>query len=278
MPTRAVLGVVCALSLLLTTQAWAQDESKTEASPAAAENQDPAPSSAEGSTPAAPSAPEAGAPVAVQSTGAQVPAGGSVRLKALEQRVNELKEKIFRSKARLNLLKETVLHGVIAGSRAIIKHQNEMGSSYKLIKLVYAVDGAQIYTKADESGALSEKKSFEVFNGSIVPGDHTVSVRMEFRGDGYGIFSYLNGYSFNIRASHTFTAAEGRQLMLTVRSYEKGNVTTDFEQRPAVKFESSLYKVGTGAADTNKKEDSQAPAPAASEAPAAATGTAEASQ
>ena len=59
----------------------------------------------------------AGAPA---SGGANANAGAAytVRLHDLERKVNELKEHVFRSKARLNLLKETVLHGVIAGSRS----------------------------------------------------------------------------------------------------------------------------------------------------------------
>ena len=167
-----------------------------------------------------------------------------VQLKGLEQRVNELKERIFRSKARLNLLKETVLHGVIAGSKAIIRHKNEMGSSFRLSKLVYAVDGAQIFSKSDESGSLDEKKEFEVFNGSIVPGNHTISVMMIFRGHGYGIFSYLKGYKFTVRSSHTFTAGEGRQTSVTVRAYEKGNITTELKDRPAVDFKVNLVSIG----------------------------------
>ncbi len=176
----------------------------------------------------------------------QPPAGGShqVQLRGLEQRVNELKERIFRSKARLNLLKETVLHGVIAGSRALIVHKNEMGSSFRLIKLVYAIDGAQIYAKADDSGALDEKREFEIFNGSIVPGNHTISVQMIFRGHGYGIFSYLKGYKFTVRSSHTFTAGEGRQTGITVKAYEKGNITTELKDRPAVKFDVNLFASG----------------------------------
>src|SRR6516162_5230303 len=76
----------------------------------------PAPgASAAPSTAPAPANP--GAPPTTTST----PQGSyTVRLHDLERRVDELKEQIFRSKARLNLLKETVLHGVIAGSRAII--------------------------------------------------------------------------------------------------------------------------------------------------------------
>ena len=44
----------------------------------------------------------------------------AVRLRDLEQRINELKEQIFRSKARLSLLAETVLEGVVGGGQAVI--------------------------------------------------------------------------------------------------------------------------------------------------------------
>jgi hypothetical protein len=189
--------------------------------------------------------PTAAQPTAAQPAPAPTNTGGQVvKLRELEQRVNELKERIFRSKARLNLLKETVLHGVIAGSRAVIKHKNEMGSSFRLIKLVYAIDGAQIFSKADDSGGLDDKREFEIFNGSIVPGNHTISVQMVFRGHGYGIFSYLKGYRFTARSSHTFTAAEGRQVVITAKAYEKGNITTELKDRPDVKFETSLFSVG----------------------------------
>lgn len=177
----------------------------------------------------------------------QQPAAGPdtrVQLKALEQRVNELKERIFRSKARLNLLKETVLHGVIAGSRAVIRHKNEMGSSFRLTKLAYAVDGAQIYSSSNES-ELNDKREFDVFNGSIVPGNHTISAIMVFRGHGYGIFTYLKGYKFTVRASYTLTATEGRQNVIIVRAFERGNATTELKDRPAIKFVPSIYKVGT---------------------------------
>jgi hypothetical protein len=197
---------------------------------------------------AAPPAAGGGAAAGAAPEAAPAPSASSgtylVQLKGLEQRVNELKEKIFRSKARLNLLKETVLHGVIAGSRSIIKHKNEMGSSFKLVKLVYAVDGAQIYSKADDSGALDAKKEFEVFNGSIVPGTHTISAVMIFQGHGYGIFSYLKGYKFTVRSSHTFTAGEGRQTAITVRAFEQGNLTTELKDRPAIKFDVNLFSIG----------------------------------
>jgi hypothetical protein len=159
-----------------------------------------------------------------------------VRLRDLEQRINELKEQIFRSKARLSLLAETVLQGVVAGGQARIVHENKMGSSYKLVKVVYALDGAPIFNKADEEGSLGDREEFDIYNGSIVPGEHTLTVKLEYRGNGYGIFSYLKGYRFKVSSSHTFTAPEGKATTLQVVGYEKGGPTAPLEERPAIRY------------------------------------------
>jgi hypothetical protein len=198
-----------------------------------------------------PAAPKPATPTANPAAPANPGASYTVRLHDLERRVNELKEQIFRSKARLNLLKETVLHGVIAGSRATILHRNEMGSTYTLIKLVYALDGAEIFAKSDDSGHISDSNEFEIFNGSIVPGNHTLSVLMVYQGNGYGVFSYLKGYKFNVRGSHTFPAGEGKQTVLKVVGFEKGNpITTDPKDRPAVDFRLNVAAdKGTGGGD-----------------------------
>lgn len=160
----------------------------------------------------------------------------SVRLRDLEQRINELKEQIFRSKARLSLLAETVLKGVVAGAQATIVHENRMGASYKLVKAVYALDGAPIFNKADEAGGLSDREQFDVYNGSIVPGEHTLTVKLEYRGHGYGIFSYLKGYRFKVRSNYTFNAPEGKRTTVRVVGYEKGGPTAPLEERPNVRF------------------------------------------
>lgn len=158
----------------------------------------------------------------------------SVRLRDLEQRINELKEQIFRSKARLSLLAETVLQGVVAGAQTTIIHENRMGSSYRLVKVVYSLDGAPIFNKADEEGSLGEREEFEVYNGSIVPGEHTLTVVLEYRGHGYGIFSYLKGYTFRTTTAETFTASEGKSTVMRVVGYEKGGPTTPLGERPAI--------------------------------------------
>jgi hypothetical protein len=160
----------------------------------------------------------------------------AVRLRDLEQRINELKEQIFRSKARLSLLAETVLEGVVGGGQAVIVHENRMSQSYKLVRVVYALDGAPIFTKADEEGSLGEQKEFAIYNGSIVPGEHTITVSLEYRGHGYGVFAYLKGYRFKVRSTYTFAVPEGRISTVHVVGYEKGGPTTPLEERPAVRY------------------------------------------
>jgi hypothetical protein len=167
-----------------------------------------------------------------------------VRLRSLEKNVNELKEQIFRTKARLNLLKETVLGGVIGASRAVIRHKNEMGSSFRLVKAAYALDGVQISAKSE--GSLPEMQEFDVYNGAIQPGSHTLSVALVYQGNGFGVFSYLKGYKFNVKSSHTFVAGESKSTNITVVGFEKGNVTTQLADKPAIDFRVTVLSAGEG--------------------------------
>ena len=173
----------------------------------------------------------------------------AVRLRDLEQRINELKEQIFRSKARLSLLAETVLDRKIAGARAQIKFRNEMGGSFRLTKATFLLDGGPVFNKSDEGGSLAERDVIDLFDGPVMPGDHTLSVVLHYRGHGYGIFSYLKGYSFKVRSSRTFTVGEGKAVKLEIVGYEKGGVTTPLEERPAVRYVENIadYKSDSAA-------------------------------
>jgi hypothetical protein len=174
----------------------------------------------------------------------------SVQLRALEERVNELKEKIFRSKARLMVLQEAVLHGTITGARAILVHKNEMSGSFKLEEVKYSLDGAPIYAfspeESDPKGSAANRDAqsdeFEIFNGSIVPGSHQISVYLVYRGNGYGVFSYLNQYRFPIKSSFTFTAEEGKQTTVKIVGFEKGGLATELKDRPSVRYDVEVSK------------------------------------
>ncbi|MCX7958747.1 MAG: hypothetical protein N3B13_06845, partial [Deltaproteobacteria bacterium] len=67
----------------------------------------------------------------------------TIQIKNLEEKVNELKERVFRSKARLTLLQETVLMGKISGAKINVLFDNQMGSSFKIESVSFSLDGTQ---------------------------------------------------------------------------------------------------------------------------------------
>jgi hypothetical protein len=170
----------------------------------------------------------------------------SVQLKDLEQKINQLKEQIFRSKARLSLLAEKVLSGPAgAGAQAMIYYNNQMGSSFRLTKAVFVLDGAPIYNKTSEKGIKAKKKDkIKIYGGALVPGEHTISVHLEYSGFGYGFFAYLKGYKFKVRSSHAFSVDAGKAKTLIVVSFEKGGITTPLDERPALKYIEQVAALG----------------------------------
>jgi hypothetical protein len=228
------------------------------------------------STAAAPSSTEASAspdPNAAPATSAVTPApavsvdmnakapdamtGGTyaVRLRDLEQRVDDLKDQIRRSHTRLALLSDTILGGGTAGSRAEVAYSNEMSGAFLLTRALFVMDGQIQYNRQDESGALADQKEIPVFTGSVPPGDHTIQVSLTFQGNGFGVFSYLRGYKFEVKSSHSFTALEGKMLSVTATSFEKGGATTPLEQRPTVEWNEKIQPLSassTSAAVSSK--------------------------
>jgi hypothetical protein len=179
-----------------------------------------------------------------------------LKVRTLEERVSDLKEKIFRTKARLMNLQEMVIGGdITTGSKAVLVHRNEMGSSFYLESVAYALDGAPIYTKVDVDGDLEKREEFEIFNGRIVPGNHQISVQLVYRGHGYGLFSYLEGYKFKVQSSYTFNAEPGKVNTIKVVGFEKGGLTAELKDRPAVRYD----------VDVQREENARRTAPADAE-------------
>jgi hypothetical protein len=170
----------------------------------------------------------------------------AVRLRDLEQKIDELKEQIRRSHTRLSLLSDTILSGGGSGSRAVVRFKNDLSDAFRVTRALFVLDGAVQYNKTDQSGALGDQDEIPIFNGSIPPGDHTLQVLISLQGNGYGVFSYLRGYKFEVRSSHSFSAVEGKTITLDATAYEKGSVTTPLEERPAIRY---VEKIASGLAD-----------------------------
>jgi len=155
-------------------------------------------------------------------------------MRRLEQKTQALKERAWQLKARVQMLKEQMLGGGVS-SQTMIAHANEMGGGFRLISLVYSLDGTQVFVKTDDSGeSLYKSKSFDVYSGALAPGNHTVTATAIYKGHGYGVFEYLSKYTFTTNGRQVFQAGEGKVSRIDCRGYEKGGATTPLEKRPAL--------------------------------------------
>jgi hypothetical protein len=158
----------------------------------------------------------------------------AVRMRRLEQKTQALKERAWQLKARVQMLKEQMLGGG-AGAQAIVAHASEMGASFRLIKLIYSLDGTQVFVRTDDTGeSLYMSKGFDVFAGPISPGNHNIAAVATYRGHGYGVFEYLSKYTFTARGNQAFIAGEGKIAKVDCKGFEKGGPTTPLEKRAAI--------------------------------------------
>jgi len=249
-------SIVVVTSSLIAASVVAQPKDAKKVDPKAA-----AGSGSAGSGSATPTPADAGSGSAVAAINpADVPPSDMptpVRMRRLEQKTQALKERAWQLKARVQMLKEQMIGGGV-GAQAVIAHASEMGSSFRLTRIVFALDGTQVFARTDETGeALYKTKSFDVFSGPIAPGNHNLVAQVEYRGHGYGVFEYLSKYTFTANGTQSFTAVEGKITKVDCKGYEKGGPTTPLEKRAAVEC-----KVTTAAQkDTATGAPATAPAP-----------------
>ena len=162
------------------------------------------------------------------------------RVVDLGHRAEQLASDIARARTALAVIGTHVFeeHGV---AQLRLVHENRMGPLYRLVRAEYAIDGRPVFARADASGALDARDEIEIYTGGIAPGEHVLSLRLEYVGAGGRVVSYLEGYHFVIRSSHHFTAADGRVLRLRVVAYER-DATRAYVDRPTVGYRESLTR------------------------------------
>jgi hypothetical protein len=179
------------------------------------------------------------------------------QIQRIESQVNELKEEIFRSRTRLAILKESVLASGLSGTELKILHRNEMGANFKLERILYLLDGSPIRQAVDQNGELDQQEEIEILNGPIAPGNHTLQVELVYRGNGFGVFSYLQSYRFTLNDVNTFRAEEGKRITIAVVGYERNGITLELKDRPDIRFERTLHDLDKIEAKEGLKKSSK---------------------
>jgi hypothetical protein len=179
---------------------------------------------------------EAQGPVATEQ--AAPDAAASLRdLRTVEESVHTLKERVFRSKATLQLLRELVIEGATMGSGVAVWHINELSRAYQIETIQYFMDGKSIYAWTEGGAEEKVPRELEIRDQTAPPGRHTLQVTMVLRGNGGGFFAYLDQYRFKVQSSFAFEVEEGNLTTVRVRAQTRGGIRKAFVERPTIVYE-----------------------------------------
>lgn len=251
---RLLLVSVCA-ALLASSPVLAQEDEADGSAEAAATT-----APAEEAAPAAAAEVSAAAeapPVATQATAAasvaadasaQSDASYDLQMYQLEDELNELKEDVFSSKARLRMLWHQLMQERIGGARIEIEHVNALGRLFEVQRIVYSLNGSQVFFgDAGEDPSLATAERRDVYSSPAVPGPYTVVARVALQGRSAGVFSYMRGYEFEATRAESFFVEDGTTARVGARLEDGGN-SLPFEERPRLRFVIGFTATGADAA------------------------------
>lgn len=119
-----------------------------------------------------------------------------------------------------------------------------MGTGFQLSKVTYFLDGAPIFDRRDDSGALDQEDEIIVFDGNLAPGHHIVGIELIYKGRGVGSFSYLRSFTFQASSTYDLEVGQRGSLKIVSVGYERGNITTEMGDRPSVDWQKVVLDAG----------------------------------
>ncbi|MFK8138878.1 MAG: hypothetical protein AB8E15_10995 [Bdellovibrionales bacterium] len=148
----------------------------------------------------------------------------------------ELKEKVVDRKLQLRLLQELISREKLDTEFPLLKigFLDDMSDRYRLQSLTYYIDNSKVFSffRDDKDGNLKLKD----FRINLAPGEHNLKVVAEFLGNDTGVFSYLSDFKVRTEMLDQFQVVRGKNLNLRIKAFEKGNIFTDFKEKPALKI------------------------------------------
>ena len=157
-------------------------------------------------------------------------------VRQLEERLNTLKEQIFESRAKLKQLRDQLVLGAVSSINVGVYHNQDNTGAYRLLTLRYQLDGFDLFQDVNTDGHLDKARKLKVFEGSLLPGEHLLVIDCDYQGRGFGLFAYLNNYTFHVRSRYSFVVDEGQQFNVQVTAYDKAEFLESLKERLKVKF------------------------------------------
>ena len=159
----------------------------------------------------------------------------SMDIRTLQEKIDSIKSKVVDSKSKLIEVTKDSVDKEEPVSYLSIQHINDMSSRFNILRLTYMLDGKNVYSGYDLYKGNSS--TYPIFNSFVAPGHHELVVEAVYAGNAEGLFDYLKDYRARIQRRYSFIVPNGKKIVVSGTSYEKGKIFTPFKDRPDINFE-----------------------------------------
>ena len=159
-----------------------------------------------------------------------------------KEKFQNLKKRVFQSKATLKLLEEIVIQGKVSDA-AKIYQVNNMSNSFILESVSYTIDGKTSNSFRSQNREVIEVDELKVFDGTLTPTEHKLNINLSLRGNGYGIIGYMDNYVFTLQQSIRFLAKDGQQCRVVIVLKEHSPFTHSYFERPYFTYDTECLEM-----------------------------------
>ncbi len=119
--------------------------------------------------------------------------------------------------------------GVIPSSRLVLQEKSELGSTFAFQSVTYVLDGLPLHERSANAVSTAVDRQ-------VVPGPHTLEVRLTLKGQGTGKFQRLADTTYRVSRKDTFVTEAGKRYGLRISFEDRGGFATPMKERPAIGF------------------------------------------
>jgi hypothetical protein len=119
--------------------------------------------------------------------------------------------------------------------------RNDAGSRFQLLEAHFVVDGQPVPTVLTSA---ERGRDYVVVSEPLSAGRHVVTADLLYRAKVRKVFTYVNGYRFNVRSDEVVTALPDHSATFTIVGVDKHGINTPVEKALTVKVETEVSTPG----------------------------------
>ncbi|HVR64274.1 MAG TPA: hypothetical protein VMU50_20380 [Polyangia bacterium] len=115
--------------------------------------------------------------------------------------------------------------------------RTDASARFELVEARFALDGEPLPTVISNA---ERGKDYVIVAQPLSPGRHVLTADLRYRPRERKVFTYVNGYRFNVRSEEVLTALPDHSATFTIVGTENKGVSTPIERALGVKVETAL--------------------------------------